>query len=83
MNTGPAEMTYVPPVAEESFASPEEAAMAAFPPRYVRVEGVESFRDGNEARVALLTNEEPYLYPYFVYCVRTDDGRWIETDSHN
>jgi hypothetical protein len=70
-------------VIEQSFATPDEAAVATFPARYVRVESVELSRGGKEAKVALLTNEEPYLYPYFVYCERLDDGQWIETHGHN
>ena len=70
-------------MAEDGFATPEEAAVADFPSRYVRVERVCYSTDGNEATVALLTNEEPYLYPYYVHCVRERSGRWFETYSHN
>jgi hypothetical protein len=38
---------------------------------------------GERAKVALLTNEEPYLYQYYVYCERDSDGRWSETHSSN
>ncbi|HET8822058.1 MAG TPA: hypothetical protein VFM57_10975 [Thermoleophilaceae bacterium] len=38
---------------------------------------------GEQAKVALLTNEEPYLYPYFVYCERDENRRWSETHSSN
>jgi hypothetical protein len=70
-------------MAEPTYASPEEAAVADFPAPYVRVERVSFSRDGRRATVALQTNEEPYLYPYFVYCERLPDGRWIETHSSN
>lgn len=56
--------------------------MADFPERYVRVREVTYSKHGNEATVALLTNGESYLYPYFVHCVRESSGRWVETDSH-
>jgi hypothetical protein len=74
---------YRPDVAEETFATPEEAAVVDFPPHYVRVEGVTYSRDGERAKVTLLTNEEPYLYPYYVYCERDQNGRWSETHSSN
>ena len=34
-----------------------------FPPQYVRVESVTYSDGGERAKVALLTNEEPFLYP--------------------
>ena len=73
-------------MADDRFASPEEAAEAAvsdIPPKYVRVEGVSYSDDGNSAVLTLLTNEEPYLYPYYVHGVRGDSGRWTETHSSN
>jgi hypothetical protein len=70
-------------VSEPTFATPEEAAVADFPPQYVRVEKVGYSRDGRRAKVTLLTNEEPYLYPYYVYCERDSNGRWSETHSSN
>jgi hypothetical protein len=70
-------------VAGETFATPEDAAVADFPPKYVRVESVTYSRGGERAKVALLTNEEPYLYPYYVYCERDESGRWSETHSSN
>jgi hypothetical protein len=70
-------------VADPTFATPEEAAVADLPPRYVRVENVTYSRDGERAKVSLLTNEEPYLYPYLSYCERDEDGRWSETHSLN
>jgi hypothetical protein len=70
-------------MADETFATPEEAAVADFPPQYVRVESVTYSRMGQRARMALLTNEEPYLYPYFVDCERDENGCWIETGSAN
>src|SRR5437763_14032287 len=54
---------YRPEVSDPTFATPEEAAVADFPSKYVRVESVTYSRDGERAKVALLTNEEPYLYP--------------------
>ena len=54
-----------------------------FPPQYVRVESVTYSDGGERAKVALLTNEEPFLYPYFVYCERDRSGRWSETYSSN
>jgi hypothetical protein len=70
-------------VEDAAFNTPEEAAVADFPSRYVRVESVSYSQDGRNAKVALLTNEEPYLYPYYVYCERGEDGRWRETHGHN
>ena len=70
-------------VTEATFPTPEEAAVADFPPQYVSVQSVTYSHDGNCAKVALLTNEEPYLYPYYVYCERDEDGRWSETHSSN
>jgi hypothetical protein len=57
--------------------------VAAFPRRYVRVSKVIYSRSGDQAEVALLTNEERYLYPYYVQCVRDRSGLWVETDGHN
>ena len=68
---------------DETFATPGEAAVADFPARYVRVESVTYSRKGGRAKVALLTNEEPYLYPYYVHCERDENGRWSETYSSN
>jgi hypothetical protein len=68
---------------EPTFATPEDAAVADFPQQYVQVESVRYSRRGRKARVKLLTNEEPYLYPYYVYCERDENGRWIETHSSN
>jgi hypothetical protein len=70
-------------MADRTFATPEEAAVVDFPPQYVRVDGATYSRGGERAKVALLTNEEPYLYPYYVYCERDRDGRWSETHSSN
>ena len=65
------------------FATPQEAALADFPARYARVESVDYSTDGNEAKVMLLTNEEPYLYRYYVWCVRDSGGLWHETHGGN
>lgn len=70
-------------VADETFATPEEAAVADFPPQYVRVESITYSGKGNRAKVALLTNQEPYLYRYYVNCERDENGRWGETSSSN
>jgi hypothetical protein len=63
--------------------TPEEAACGDIPQRYVRVGKVTYSAHGNEATVELLTNEEPYLYPYYVHCVRDSRGVWHESDGHN
>ena len=68
---------------DPAFETPEEAAVADFPPRYVRVKAVSYSGDGNHAKVTVLTNEEPYLYPYYVFWEKDDDGRWRETHSSN
>jgi hypothetical protein len=68
---------------DPAFDTPEEAAVADFPSPYVRVESIRYSRDRLHATVVLLTNEEPYLYPYYVYCERDEDGRWRETHSSN
>jgi hypothetical protein len=74
---------YRPEMAEATFATPEEVAVVGFPPQYASVQRVTYSHDGNCAKVALLTNEEPYLYPYYVYCERDENGRWSETHSSN
>lgn len=68
---------------EPNFETPEEAAVADFPRRYVRVERVKYSWTRRRAKVTLLTNEEPYLHPYYVYCERDEDGRWREAYSSN
>ena len=68
---------------DSTFATPEEAAVADFPPEYVRVASVSYSKDRRRATVSLLTNEEPFLYPYYVHCERGADGRWNETHSSN
>src|SRR5713226_3191434 len=50
------------------FETPEEAAAPEIPARFVRVVSVQYHPDGNHAVVELLTNEEPQLYPYTVFC---------------
>jgi hypothetical protein len=49
---------------EIGYESPEQAAASAFPPPFVRIDRVQYHPDGHHAVVELLTNEEPYLYPY-------------------
>jgi hypothetical protein len=68
---------------DHGFDTPEEAAAPEIPPRYVKVANVKYHRDGNHAVVELLTNEEPRLYPYTVFCVRDSSGRWHEAGGHN
>ena len=63
--------------------APGEAARGDIPPQYARVESVTFSPDGRQALVTLLTNEEPYLYPYYVWCVRDSRGLWHETAGHN
>ena len=63
--------------------TPEQAALAGWDSRYARVDGVSYSAKGRKARVKLLTNEEPYLYPYYVHCERDANGRWHETYSSN
>jgi hypothetical protein len=68
---------------EAGFATPEDAAAAEIPDRYVRVVSVRYHGDGDHAVVELLTNEEPAVYPYTVLCERDASGRWPEVGSHN
>ena len=65
------------------FETPEEAAAPEIPARFVRVVSVQYHPDGNHAVVELLTNEEPQLYPYTVFCERDSSGRWHEVSGHN
>jgi hypothetical protein len=62
---------------DHTFDTPEEAAVAGFPSRYAGVESVEYHEHGNSAKVTLMTNEEPYLYPYYVYCERNEHGALV------
>jgi hypothetical protein len=66
-----------------TFTTPEEAATADWASKFVRVESVTYSEDGQAATVALMTNEEPRLYPYYVYCTRDASGRWIATHDSN
>jgi hypothetical protein len=63
---------------EVGFDTPEEAAAPEIPPRYVCIVSVAYHPDGDHAVVELLTNEEPRLYPYTVFCIRDSSGRWHE-----
>lgn len=63
------------------YATPEEAALADFDLRYARVVRT-VFYGPDDAEVELATNEEPYLYPYFIRCSRGPEG-WIETGGGN
>lgn len=66
---------------EGRYPTPEDAALATFDPRYAQVMEIVFFGP-DEAEVELATNEEPYLYPYFVQCRRVVGG-WIEGASGN
>jgi hypothetical protein len=68
---------------EVGFDTPEAAAAPEIPASYVRVVSVQYHPDGNHAVVELLTNQEPYLYPYTVFCERDRFGRWHEAGGHN
>jgi hypothetical protein len=68
---------------DAGFDTPEEAAAPEIPSRYVRVVDVSYSPDGKRAVVDLLTNEEPYVYPYTVHCRRDASGRWHEAGGHN
>lgn len=61
-------------MADETFATPEDAAVTFFPPTFARVESVTYSRGGKRAKVALLTNEGPCC----AYCKRDESGRWSE-----
>jgi hypothetical protein len=68
---------------EDGYATPDEAALVGWDARFARVDKVTYSSGGSKACVTLLTNEEPYLYPYYVYCVRDRSGLWVETHSSN
>jgi hypothetical protein len=61
-------------VGDETFTTPEDAAVSGFPPTFARVENVTYSRDDERAKVALLTNDGPY----YVYCKRGESGRWSQ-----
>ena len=61
---------------KRGYGTPEEAARGDIPPQFARVSGVEYSEAGDRACVWLLTNEEPCLYRYTVYCSRDARGRW-------
>jgi hypothetical protein len=63
------------------FNSPEDAALADFHAGCARVVRVE-YSDANHARVDLVTNEDPYVYPYHVECIQVG-GRWYELSGYN
>lgn len=68
---------------EDGYATHEMASLIGWDTRYARVDEVTYSQDGSQARVTLLTNEEPFVYPYYAYCVRDRSGLWIETHSSN
>jgi hypothetical protein len=61
-------------VGDETFTTPEDAAVSGFPPTFANVESVKYSRSGGRAKVALLTNEGPCC----AYCERDESGRWSE-----
>ena len=61
----------------DSYASPEEAALAGWPAAS-RATVVSSHVKGDSAEVVIDTDPP---YRYWVYCVRRHDGRWRETVS--
>jgi len=63
-------------VRECGYETPEEAAKGDIPPQFARVISVQYSKARDRACVWLLTNEEPYLYPYTVYCSRDERGFW-------
>jgi hypothetical protein len=65
------------------YETPEEAAISGFPPRVARVDRVQYHEDGSHVVVELQTNEEPYLYPYTIFCARDPAGHWHEAGSRN
>ena len=67
----------------EWHATPEDAARGDIPARYARAVSVTYSADGHQATVELETNEEPFLYPYSVYCSRGTNGMWREEGGHN
>ena len=66
----------------EPWQTPEEAALAGFDPRYAKVIKVTYLRSGRFAEVELATNEEPFVYPYWVMCERVEGG-WINRADSN
>jgi len=60
---------------EEGYATPEEAALAGWDTRYVKLLGARV--EGDRAKVWLLTNDRPMFEPYTVWCVHTPVG-WLE-----
>jgi hypothetical protein len=76
---------------ENGHRTPEEAALAGFPPGLARVVRIRTATQSSECAVALgddevevelATNEPPYEYAYFVH-VALHDERWFEGNSHN
>jgi hypothetical protein len=64
--------------------TPEEVAteaMADIPS--ARPVGVTYSDDGTEATAEFTTNNEPYLYPYYVRCFKDQNGVWQYGDDHN
>jgi hypothetical protein len=62
---------------EGGYSTPEEAARGDIPPQFAQISRLTYSASGEDATVWLLTNDEPYLYPYTVCCFRDDEqGRW-------
>src|SRR3954453_13402156 len=62
------------------FLSPEQAAVAAFPPGVARV--IASWAHGTVAYVLLDTGPNTHPYLYGTHCHLVDDG-WVEGNSSN
>jgi len=60
---------------EQGYATPEEAALAGWDARYVKLLGTRV--EDDRAEVWLLTNDRPMFEPYRVWCVHTAVG-WLD-----
>jgi hypothetical protein len=65
---------------DESFDSPESAAMVGFPPKHCRV--IASRVRGDDAYILLETGSSEPPYFYGANC-RRENGRWFERGSAN
>src|SRR5690349_4080195 len=67
-------------IPQPSFATPEDAAMAGFPPAYCRV--VACVTEGDDGFAVLDTGspDRPYLYAVAVW---REGGRWYDGSSGN
>jgi hypothetical protein len=57
---------------DSGYATPEAAALIGWDTRYARVDKVTYSEDGSQARVTLLTNQEPFIYPSTCTAFATD-----------